>query len=149
MSTLTAFSSGAPRWGEPMHATWRKSVHPRLVVLPRVVRGAPCDQASHAVADERDLLDRHRVRVEHLGDQLGERSPVLGDVQAGVVTKIDRREAEVVAESRAERHVGIAIVLLRGKAPQPLGRGQAVHEHANLPSRVRKGRREGVGVAGR
>ena len=120
---------------------------PRFVVLARVVRRASRHQAAHAVTNERDLFDRDRVGFERLGDQLGECAPVLGDVAAGVVAKIDRRVTEVVREARAEGHVRIAVVFLGGEAPEPFGRSEAVDENADLVGRVRK--RSGKGFRGR
>ena len=74
---------------------------PSVAPRRRAVAGAARHEPAHRVPDERDLLDLHRPRVDERLEQVGERAAVLGDVAAGVVADVDRREAELAREARA------------------------------------------------
>ena len=141
------FFEGCPEVGGTDAGDATEHLGPGLVVFFRVVRSAPGDQAAHAVADERDLLDRNRVGFDCLRDELRQGATVLRDVAAAVVADVERCEAEVVSEPGPESDVWIAVVSLGREAPKPFGRGQTVHEDADLVARARI--RRGQGLRGR
>jgi hypothetical protein len=93
------------------------------------------DQAAHAVTDQHDLFQRHRPGRQHLVQAVGQLQAIAGDVQAGVVVQIKRREA-AFGRQRGAMVVAIAAPLLGVHA-------QAVHQHqqtgAGLGQRLRQG----------
>jgi hypothetical protein len=66
-----------------------------------VVHGAAHQQAAHAVADERELLQRLRPLLGQALELLRQRVAVDRDMQAAVVVQVDAREAEFARQRRA------------------------------------------------
>src|SRR5207237_4039705 len=70
----------------------------RVAFLRPVVACAAGHEASHRVAEERDLIDLDRPLPHHLLEQFGEATTVVGDVEPAVVADIQRRVAELLAK---------------------------------------------------
>jgi len=84
---------------EKYHAA--KPMRPGMTRARAVVHGAACDEAAHAVRDNRELLDRHRPGSEHPLDQISRLAAVLGDMQTAVVAQIHTGTAEIPCEGGA------------------------------------------------
>ena len=111
--------------------SWRSSA--------RVVAGAARDEPSHAVPDQHELGQRHGPVAHQSFELVGERAPVLADVEPAVVVQIDRRVAEVARQRRA---VIVALAL-----PLQVVHAQAVDQHDQLAAgaRNRRGQRLAFG----
>ena len=75
--------------------------------------------------DEHDLLDGHGPRLHGLVEERGEATPVVRDVEAGVVAEVERRVSEVLLEPRPVRAVP-------EQGPGVVGLAEAVDEHRDL-----------------
>ena len=109
------------RRARPVHALRERRAHVRRAERDDVAHAArprrrraraawwqrrPRHQPAHRVPDQRDPLDLHRPRGHQALEQVGQLQPVLGDVAAGVVAQLDRREAELLAQAAG---VGLAV----------------------------------------
>ena len=75
--------------------------------------------------------------VDQRAEQRVEGAAVLGDVQAGVVAQVDRRQPEVALQQAAVGDRRVAVVPLGAVAPGVLGLGQPVQEDGEPAGRVR------------
>ena len=118
----------------------RRAEEDELVEVPQpfvarqraVMAGAAGDETAHAVPDEHELAHRHRPELQQGLEQIGERSPVDGNMKAAVVVQIDRRVPEVA------RQRGAVIVPLA--PPLQIVHAQAVQQHDHLAAGLRDGR---------
>ncbi len=74
---------------------------PDLGRLHCVVARAARHQPAHAVADDGELLDRHRPLLDEDVEHLGKGAAVSRDMQSSVVVEIERRVAEVASQGGA------------------------------------------------
>ncbi len=111
----------------------------RPVVAPvlRLVQRAAHHQATHAVRQHRDLLQRHRPGLLQRLQPVGQLQPVARDMAAAVVVQVQQR---AVAFGRQRRAVVVAVA-----PPLPGVHAQAVQQqqHARPRLRQRLGQRVG------
>ncbi len=100
---------------------------PSVLHLHGVVMGAARYQTAHAVADDDQLVDRHRPLRDQFFEQLGEVLPALGNVTSAVVVQVDRREAEIACQRLA--------VIVAVARPLQVVHAQAVRQHQELAAR--------------
>ena len=104
-----------------------------LVARDRCVgAGAARHQPAHAVADDRELLDRHRPGFQQRLEHLGERAPIGGDVATAVVVQVDLRHR--ARRGRIPRQRCAMVVPLA--LPLQVVETQAVHQHQHSWGRI-------------
>ena len=136
-----------------------QELQPDVIQPCGLTAGAARDQSAHAVADDRDLVDRHRPLLLQGVELFGELSAVVGDRQPGVVVQIQRRVAQRIGEHRA--------VIVAVARPLQIVHAQAVDQDQQLRAVVRnrfdqclrsqrqgfacmvQAHRQGQGIAGR
>ena len=96
-----------------------------------VVTRASCDKTSHAVADDRQLIDRVWPIAQELFHYVSKFAAVGGDMPAAVVVEVDRGVAALAPQELAVRSVRVVPVGLREPPPRVVGLAEAVHEHCD------------------
>ncbi len=98
----------------------RRQLRPRVPLRFAVVTGAARHEAAHAVAEDRQFLDRTRPGGDELLQRFRELRTVVGDMQAAVVAQVERRAAERTGQCCA--------VIVSLPPPLQVVQAQAVHE---------------------
>ncbi len=123
-------SSGAPWCGVPRQTSAFSDDRPAQALCFGLVAGAACHQAAHAVAHDRQFVQRHRPGLQQLLQQRGELAAVVGHVPAAVVVQVQRCAVQRLRQ-------GLAVVVAAAR-PLPVVHAQAMQQHQHLALRCRQ-----------
>ncbi len=102
-------------------------IQPAMAGEPAVVAGAARQQAAHAVADDHQLFDRHRPRLQQGFQHSGQGAAVGRNMPAAVVVQVERRVAAGGGQRRA--------VVVPVAPPLQVVHAKPVHQQQDLAAR--------------
>jgi len=85
-------------------------------------------QATHAVAQHHDVVQRHRPIGDQLLQRIGQRQAVVGDVAPAVVVGVDGRQAQ-----RAAQQITVVVAVA---VPAEVAHAEAVHQQQHAARRL-------------
>jgi uncharacterized protein YoaH (UPF0181 family) len=132
-----ARSNGDPSCGVPMKIMSRRLASQRCPGFPRMCAGTAREQASHAVANDGQSLQRHRPGIDQCFQLLGKLAAIAGDVQSAVVVQIQRRVAQGIGK-------GFAVIMV-ATTPLQVAHAKAVHEDGKLAADARNALSKALG----
>jgi hypothetical protein len=112
-----------------------------------VVAGAAQDEAPHAVAEEHELVDRHRPSRQRRLESVGEVAAVERDVPAAVVAQVQRRKAVLALKRKLTLTRPVSCCVWALDAGTRLGRPSPLSMRVSLSPWRQDGAPKAIGQA--